>query len=772
MTGRPHHTAGLRSHWRSPRPVSLGRMAAVALITLGTASLVPGSLATPVESVARDMSASIRAAESPPNVAESLIEVRDPLPGLLASAPIGGAIESDALAQLEAAMAEWRSGNRTMAAHRADSALALIPAVADWRPLILAELLAPTGDTMQVRAAVGRLDPSTDMESRWGWQFLAEAHEAANDRAGAARVAHSAATVEREPSLAAEQWLFAGRMALAQGDSLAAREDLWNAVRQGRTLPAAGAAARLLDPFAGTLPSADDLELGLTLLQAGAWEPGSRRLARHLQGPGSPEQITEVRLALGRAYFELRRFSDAEEVLASLVNAAAGGLPPGPGGSALRTALSVSGRAALERGALGTAEGHFRTLAALAPGSTEAEEGLHLLLTRELRTGFGPRSRALLDDLLQSGIRNPAVETTVVQLATTLYMDGDFQSAAATFDRYLSGSLRSAGRQQAAYWSALSHERSGNGTIAAGRWAEANAEDPFSVYGGFAGHRIAAQLLDPSLPTGPSPVPGLERELANALTRLRVHRIVPTPGSLAWELERLTGHFLGRGDGAYDFAEAMIEGGFPLQAIVLGRDLHRFEGEWNLRLLRIVHPLPHADILLRESAARGLDPFFVAGLIRQESAWDHRIVSSAGATGLMQLMPATAREVAGSLGVTLGPESLNDPAVNMRLGTTYLQSMLRRFDNRAEDALAAYNAGPGRLAQWRREPMYRDQDVFMEHIPFQETRNYVKIVQQYARIYTALYGCGSLEPCLGLSYPEVVSVSTMALGMPRLTLSR
>jgi len=758
--------------WRVPCPASIARMGAVLLIALATGSFSPGSLATPSESAALDTSASNRADVFRTRAAENLIELRDPLPSLLATSPIRADVERDALARLEGAMAEWRSGNRTIAAHRADSALALIPAVADWRPLVLAELLAPTGDTILVRDAVRRLDPATDMASRWGWRFLAEAHEAANDRAGASRVARAAAAGEREPSRAAEQWLFAGRMALAQGDLLTARGDLWNAVVQGSGLAAAGVAARLLDPIAGTLSAEDELRLGLVLLEAAAWDAGRRRLAPHLQGPISPEQLTEVRLGLGRALFELRRFPEAEEVLAPLVNAAAGGLPPGPGGGALRTALSLSGRAALERGALTTAEGHFRMLAALAPGSTEAEEGLHLLLTRELRTGFGPRSRVLLDDLLTSGIRNTAVETTVVQLGTTQYMNGDFQSAAATFDRYLSGSLRSAGRQQAAYWSALAHERGGNGTIAAGRLAEAHSADPFSVYGGFAGHRIAAQILDPSLPPGPPPVPGLDRELDNALTRLRVHRIVPTSGSLAWELERLTRHFLGRGDGAYDFAEAMIQGGFPLQAIVLGRDLHRIEEEWNLRLLRIVHPLPHSDILLRESAARGLDPFFVAGLIRQESAWDHRIVSSAGATGLMQLMPATAREVAGSLGVPLGPESLSDPEVNIRLGTTYLQSMLSRFDHRAEDALAAYNAGPGRLSQWRREPMYRDRDVFMEQIPFQETRNYVKIVQQYTRIYTALYGCGSLEPCLGLSYPEVVAVSTVALGTPRLTLTR
>jgi hypothetical protein len=88
------------------------------------------------------------------------------------------------------------------------------------------------------------------------------------------------------------------------------------------------------------------------------------------------------------------------------------------------------------------------------------------------------------------------------------------------------------------------------------------------------------------------------------------------------------------------------------------------------------------------------------------------------------------------------------------MGTTFLIGLVNRFDGRAEDALAAYNAGPTRLQRWRRTPEYGDRDVFMEHIPFRETRNYVKLVQQYARIYTALYGCEGFEPCLGLSYAE------------------
>jgi soluble lytic murein transglycosylase len=247
--------------------------------------------------------------------------------------------------------------------------------------------------------------------------------------------------------------------------------------------------------------------------------------------------------------------------------------------------------------------------------------------------------------------------------------------------------------------------------------------------------------------------------------RLRVHRLVPTPGSFAFELDRLTRYFAALDGGLYEFAEGLVEGGFPLEAIVIGRGLRADEGEWNLRLLRIVHPFPHRETVLRLASERGLDPFFVAGVIRQESAFDARIQSPSGAVGLMQLMPPTAREVAGSLGISYSPDILTDPETNLRLGTTYLASMVRAF-GRAEDVLSAYNAGPGRMRGWRGDETYGDRDVFVEHIPIDETRNYVKAVQAYTRIYTTLYGCGDFDPCLGLSYARAKSGNPLAIGLP------
>ena len=113
--------------------------------------------------------------------------------------------------------------------------------------------------------------------------------------------------------------------------------------------------------------------------------------------------------------------------------------------------------------------------------------------------------------------------------------------------------------------------------------------------------------------------------------------------------------------------------------------------------------------------------------------------SSAGAIGLMQVMPATGRGLARRVGSTFAVTKLREPTYNIQLGTLFMADLLGRYDGRLSYVLAAYNAGPSRVARWRNMPEARDPDLFAERIPFAETRDYVKIVQQNARIYEALY---------------------------------
>jgi soluble lytic murein transglycosylase len=154
----------------------------------------------------------------------------------------------------------------------------------------------------------------------------------------------------------------------------------------------------------------------------------------------------------------------------------------------------------------------------------------------------------------------------------------------------------------------------------------------------------------------------------------------------------------------------------------------------------LLFPLPYRTDLQAAAVAQGLDPYLVAGLIRQESEFNPAAVSHANAYGLTQLRPATARQYARRAGVRRpSTQALLQPAVNLKIGATYLRSMLDQHSGRVEETLASYNAGPNRAAEWLNWNHYREPAEFVESIPFSETRDYVQAVLRNADIYRRLY---------------------------------
>jgi soluble lytic murein transglycosylase len=128
----------------------------------------------------------------------------------------------------------------------------------------------------------------------------------------------------------------------------------------------------------------------------------------------------------------------------------------------------------------------------------------------------------------------------------------------------------------------------------------------------------------------------------------------------------------------------------------------------------------------------------VYGLIRQESRFIMDARSHVGASGLMQLMPATARETAKHIGLSsYSPTQINDREINILLGTAYLKRALDDFGGSMALAAAAYNAGPGRPRNWRNGPVLEGA-IWAENVPFNETRDYVKKVLANATLYSAL----------------------------------
>ncbi|MBY0415093.1 MAG: lytic transglycosylase domain-containing protein, partial [Bdellovibrionales bacterium] len=153
----------------------------------------------------------------------------------------------------------------------------------------------------------------------------------------------------------------------------------------------------------------------------------------------------------------------------------------------------------------------------------------------------------------------------------------------------------------------------------------------------------------------------------------------------------------------------------------------------NYRLIKYIFPLSYLSMIEKNSS--NLDPLIVISLIRQESAFNPEATSRVGAKGLMQLMPATAKRFNRKVKVS----HLNNPQVNVTLGAKYLKQLFTRFDGNLIYTLASYNAGENRIDRWKKE-IFRNDDPLatIESIPFEETRNYVKLIYRNKFFYSLL----------------------------------
>jgi soluble lytic murein transglycosylase len=149
-------------------------------------------------------------------------------------------------------------------------------------------------------------------------------------------------------------------------------------------------------------------------------------------------------------------------------------------------------------------------------------------------------------------------------------------------------------------------------------------------------------------------------------------------------------------------------------------------------------PMPHQAAVVKRASQIGLDPAYVYGLIRQESRFITDARSSVGASGLMQVMPATAKWTAKKIGLTnFTPGQINDRDTNIAIGTGYLKLVLDDFTGSMPLAAAAYNAGPSRPRNWRNGPIL-EAAIWAENVPFSETRDYVKKVLSNTTNYAAI----------------------------------
>ncbi len=291
-------------------------------------------------------------------------------------------------------------------------------------------------------------------------------------------------------------------------------------------------------------------------------------------------------------------------------------------------------------------------------------------------------------------------------------------------------------RSRGAYWSARAAQASGDTTVAT-EWFERAAAFPTTFYGQLALATFGREIPPPVAPPDQSaPAPILDHPFVAIAVELRDagapqaarqflrHLVRTAEGPAEFEAVAALATALGRPTEAMSMAKRAAFHGYTM-------DTYEF-------------PLLPATILAA-AAHPGVEQPLVHGLVRQESTFDSSVVSSAGASGLMQLMPATAERTAKQLGLpyTGTDQLIDDPAYNVTLGQAYLAEMVARYDGTYILALAAYNAGPSRVDRWLttygdpRDPAV-DAINWVESIPFNETRNYVQRVMEAVPYYRSL----------------------------------
>ena len=635
----------------------------------------------------------------------------------------------DAIAAMQRGLELVRKGEADAAVASFERAAELLPGIADWAHVLAASAAATAGDTATVRRLLDATDPLLARE--WGWRARVWAARDAGDPERALRIAGEVASELTDAAARAELFLMVGRTGLERRDTAVARDGFRSAIREAPASVHAIDAARALSALSDLTPD-DHLAIGSLYLRHRNIDRGLAGVDRYLaSGRGTAEERARVRLEAARALFEGRQYVQAERRLISLATVTEAPDVAAEATLLLGRAQYRQGKAAARATLLGTAT--------TFPAERAAADALFIVGDLDHDKGNLAGASELYRRAMEAHPSSEPAGESAMRLGALEFTAGRFAAAASIYDEYRTHHTNGRRYQQATYWAARAYQSAGQTDTAYARFTEAIASDPASYYG------IRASDLrgDGGWHTllAPSPVTGQQNatETEGALVRLDVLDQLGLERESAHELDRVKRHFAQHDGSFYALAEGFHDRGKTLAGILLGRDLRRREGAWNRRLLQIVFPFPYREEIIRYSERQGIDPYLVAGLIRQESMFNPTARSSAGAIGLMQIMPPTGKSLARQEGVGFQLSKLRDPAFNLRLGTRFVADLLGRYDGRLTYTLAAYNAGPTRVARWRNLPEATEDDLFAERIPFAETRDYVKIVQQNARIYRAVY---------------------------------
>ena len=558
-----------------------------------------------------------------------------------------------------------------------------------------------------------------------GRAALAVLHERAG-RLGEARGLHLALAAESGGAARARHWQSAARLADLAGEGRAADEIRRRLVEHEPE----HAAGLLLDPAARARLALPSLEVARALVRArrpADAEPFATAVLESGASAAVLQEATRLRASIRRARGDRAGAeADYDSFLARW-----------PTDSRVPEVLMDRARMALAFRDGTAARAGFQEILVRYPGGKHSDDALYLLADSwqddyGAEPEFADRAIEAFDRLVRTSPGSYFADRSEMRAAHLAFALGRYGEARRRYGAY-NGSESA---REARYWLARALYELGERVQAREIWRGLSRGDDWygllsrDRLGGRpgaslelvnAGYRSApepegadgaALLADPGGRTAAALLEFGERELARA-------ELVRGLARVGSDRQRLA-----------QWADGLVAWGFPGIALQVGYRLgeNGAGAEW-------AFPRGFAATIDAEARAHALDAYYVMALIRQESLFRPAAVSPVGAVGLMQVMPATGAEIADSTGwPEYDPAILTDPAVSLHFGSRYLEDQLARFDGFWPAVLAAYNGGPHNVALWWQFPERSlDAELWIDRIPYKETRNYVKkVIAQYA----------------------------------------
>ena len=547
------------------------------------------------------------------------------------------------------------------------------------------------------------------------------------------------------PPVAREAGAARAQALLAAGDSVAALEALAQAGRSldfARLARALGDSSRARDALYALMaraPETDDAAAAVGIALAGLTPrtpPEYVALARAMKPHGA---ASDARLEVERA-IRLGDSSAATLVLAGELLAGAGRYRDAERAYRAAARDSALGALAIYRRARILARlgdtGAPEALSGFAqsfPADTAAPTALYVLGDMLADRGEWAGAARWFDELIARYPADLRASLARFRLAAQALRDGLGDSASALYRAEVAAGAPQ--RMSARFWLGKLALLSGDSTGARASWLTLAREDSIGYYGLRARREVSLPPLRFAAAPAPAPSASIVAALGRVDTLLLAGLDTAAQAEVRTILARAPQQDL---DALLAWSDGLARRGFGPAAVRFGWQA-ALKAPNDPRVLRAIFPWPNRRAVEGEAAEFGVDPLLLVAIVRQESVFDAEALSPAGARGLAQLLPGTAALTARGLDVTFYPEWITVPDLNLHLGAAHLQELLQRFPGRVDAAVAAYNAGTAPVIRWLARPGADDPDQFIEAIPYQETRGYVRSVLRNRELYRALY---------------------------------